>query len=67
MDFSFIFCGDIEITFFKSPVAMQTLKEQEDGFESSKDKRNADVTLANCTSFINNSKLSFGRGTWKTR
>lgn len=36
---------------------MQTLKEQEYGFESSKDKRNADVTLANCTSFIKNSNL----------
>lgn len=36
---------------------MKTLKEQEDGFESSKDKRNADVTLANCTSFINDSNL----------
>lgn len=57
MAFSFIFCGDIEITFFKSPVAMQRVKKQEDGFESFKDKRNADVTLANCTPFKNESNL----------
>lgn len=33
------------------------MKEQEDGFESSKDKRNADVTLANGTSFSNDPNL----------
>lgn len=40
---------------------MQTVKEQEDGFESSKDKRNAGVTLANGTSFSNDSNLLEGR------